>query len=161
MSARLFTAAAIAAILATAAVILAVHGTDESGLLALIHATARTSAICFALAFARIRTRELLIALAVSHAMHYGAILALAAATTPAQAHIDAVTAIGGVAIYSLMLFAAVRPLTPVLYVLWIIFLVAFIGRDMSNPVYPALMLLLLAAPVARLAWAPPRIVEH
>jgi hypothetical protein len=48
-----------------------------------------------------------------------------------------------------------------VLYLLWIVFVVAFIGRDMSNPVYPALMLLLLAAPVARFAWTPPRAVER
>ena len=134
---------------------------DPDGLLAVIHATARTSAICFALAFARIRPRTFLIALVVSHALHYAAILALASSTTPAQAHINAVTAIGGTVIYALMIFAAIRPAAPVLYILWIIFLVAFIGRDMSNPVYPALMLMLLAAPVLRYKWAPPRAVEH
>jgi hypothetical protein len=161
MTARRFTASAIVATLATVTIVLAIHGIGEDGLLAVIHATARTSAICFALAFARIRTRELLIALPVSHALHYGAILALAAATTPTHAHISAITAVGGAVIYGLMIVAAVRPIPAVLYLLWIIFVVAFIGRDMANPVYPALMLLLLAAPVARFAWAPPRAVEH
>ena len=57
------------------AAVLWLHGTDEEGLRAAIRTTARTSALCVGLAFARIRVRELSVLLPVSHAMHYVLIL--------------------------------------------------------------------------------------
>ena len=151
---------AIGALAATVAVVLALHGTEEAGLRAVIRATARTSAICVAFAFARVRTRDFLSVLPVSHALHYAAILAVAATTTPENAHISS-TSIGGLAILGLMIFAALRPATWTLYALWIIFVIAFIGRDMSQPVYPAIMLMLAGSAVLRFATASPRPVEQ
>ena len=138
-----FTAAVIAAIVATAASVLAVYGTDPDGLRATIHATARISCLCFILAYARIRTHDFLIALVASHALHYTAVLALGVTTSANEANINAVTATGGILIYALMVFAALRPVPWALHTLWFIFMVAFIGRDMSNPVYPVLLFLL------------------
>jgi hypothetical protein len=143
-------AIASAAIAAMVMIVLALHGTEEAGLRAVIRATARTSAICIALAFARIRTRESLIVLPVSHAMHYAAILALAFATTPTNTHIR-VTSIGGVAIFVLMVLTAMRPATWRIYLLWIIFAIAFVIRDMHMPIYPAVMAMLLGAMIVRL----------
>lgn len=151
---------AIGLLVATVAVVLALYGTEEPGLRAVIRATARSSAICVALAFARIRTRDLLTVLPVSHAIHYAAILALAATTTPENAHINSTSA-GGLLILGLMIFTAFRPATWALYALWIIFVIGFIVRDMSQPVYPAIMLMLIGSAVLRFATASPHPVEH
>ncbi|HYH06378.1 MAG TPA: hypothetical protein VEK11_04875 [Thermoanaerobaculia bacterium] len=123
---------------------------DEELLRTIIRATARSSAVCIAFAFARIRTREFLLALPVSHGLHYAAILTLAFLTSPSNAHIG-VTSMGGVAIYALMLFAARRPENAsAVYALWIIFIIGFVVRDMSNPVYPAVMTMLVGAGIVR-----------
>jgi hypothetical protein len=157
---RSIPVAASVALAAVVVAVLALHGTEEAGLRAVIRATARTSAICVAAAFARVRSRDFLTVLPVSHAIHYAAILALAATTTPENAHISS-TSIGGLAILGLMIFAALRPATWTLYALWIIFVIGFIVRDMSQPVYPAIMLMLAASAVLRFATASPRPVEH
>ncbi len=115
----------------------------------LIRATARTSALCIAFAFARIRTREFLIALPVSHALHFAAILTLAAITTPANAHIG-VNTIGGIAIFGLMIFAAMHRTTWPVYALWIISVIGFAIRNMRVPVYPLIMAVLLASAIVR-----------
>lgn len=117
-------AIAAAVLAAVVTLTLALHGTEEAGLRAVIRGTARTSAICIALAFARIRTRESLIALPISHALHFAAILTLAITTSPANAHIGRTT-IGGLAIFALMVSTALRPATWKVYALWIIFVSA------------------------------------
>jgi hypothetical protein len=148
---RRLIATCVAAILLGAAFVLARYGVGEPGLRAIIRFTARTSALCVAFAFARVRTRELLIVLPISHALHYAAIGALAILTTPANAHI-AITSIGGVAILLLMIATAVRPTTAGLYLLWIIFIVAFGIRDMHVAIYPVVFGILLVAGVVRAA---------
>lgn len=123
---------------------------DEETLRAIIRITARTSAVCIALAFAKIRTREFLIALPVSHGLHFAAILTLAVLTTPTNAHISWLS-LGGIAIYALMLFAAVRPNNVIaIYLLWIIFGFAFVIRDLEEPVYFLVMTMLVAAGAVR-----------
>lgn len=149
-------ALASAAIAATVIVVLAIYGTEETGLRAVIRATARTSAICIALAVARIRTREFLVTLPVSHAMHYAAILALALTTTASNAHIGAST-IGGLAIFLLMIWTAMRPAVWQMWALWAIFAIGFGIRDMSMPVYPAVMVMLFVAAVVRFLSLPAR----
>ena len=133
---------------------------DEAVLRMIIRATARTSALCIAFAFARIRTREFLVALPVSHAVHFAAILTLAITTSAANAHIG-ISTIGGLAIYALMVFTAVRPRTWAIYVLWIIFIIGFVVRDMSQPVYPGIMAVLLASAVVRFTRATPPLVAR
>lgn len=149
-------AIAVAMTVVTVAAVLAWHGIDEDGLRAVIRATARLSAVFFALAFARIRGREFLSAVVVSHALHYAAILALASTTSPANAHIDAVSAVLGVAAFAAMLRAAQRPESRVIYVLWIVFFVAFY-RELHQPLYPAILGMLIAAALLRFARAIPR----
>jgi hypothetical protein len=130
---------------------------DEETLRMLIRATARTSAVCIAFAFAKIRTREFLIALPISHALHFTAILTLALITSATNAHISWLS-VGGLAIYALMLFAAVRPNNTIaIYLLWIIFVIGFVVRDMRNPVYPVVMTMLLGAGVVRIVRAQTR----
>jgi hypothetical protein len=121
----------------------------EETLRMLIRATARTSAICVAFAFAGIRVRTFLALLPVSHGLHFAAILALALTTSFANAHIS-VTSIGGMAIFALMVSTAFRPTTWAIYALWMIFIVGFGIRDMTQPVYPAVMAMLIAAAVVR-----------
>ncbi len=87
----------------------------------------------------------MLILLSISHAMHYAAILAVAILTTPANAHISA-TSVLGVAIFALMIATAVRPTTIGVWLLWIIFVIAFAVRDMSVPIYPAVLGMLFVA---------------
>ena len=123
----------------------------EDVLRMVIRATARTSAVCIALAFARVRARQMLILLPISHAMHFAAILGVAFLTTPANAHIS-VTSIGGIAIFALMIATAIRPTTIGIWLLWIIFLIAFVIRDMSIAIYPAVMAMLLIAGIVRAA---------
>jgi hypothetical protein len=123
---------------------------DEETLRMVIRATARLSAVCIALAFAKIRTRTFLRALPVSHGLHFAAILTLAFTTTAANAHIGW-SSFGGAAIYALMLFAAVRPeSTGAIYLLWIIFLIGFVVRDLAQPVYIAVLTMLAVAGAVR-----------
>jgi hypothetical protein len=149
MSSRALIVAGVTAFLAIIAVVLAIHGVAEPGLRAVIRATARTSALCVALAIARIRAREFQILLPVSHGLHFAAIGALALATSTANAHLNAVSA-GGLAIYALMVFNAVRPKPALLYILWIIFLVALGVNRGPSLVYPVAVVLLIAAMLAR-----------
>ena len=123
----------------------------EDVLRVVIRTTARTSAVCIALAFARVKARQMLILLPISHALHFVAILGVAFLTTPANAHIS-VTSIGGVAIFALMILTAWRPTTIGVTLLWLIFLVAFVIRDMSIPIYPAVLAMLLIAGAVRAA---------
>lgn len=113
--------AGAALLAAMVAAVLLVHGTDSEGLRAAIRATARTSALCVGLAFARIRVREASALLPVSHALHY-ALIILAGERT-----LDALTLSVGAAAYAVMLWNAWRPNAFALYVLWIVFLVAFL----------------------------------
>ena len=144
-------------VVATVAIILAVKGTGEPGLRMAIRATARLSTLAVICAVAGIRTREALIALPISHGAHYAVISALAIATTPINAHINAVSLPGGILIYALMVFAAVRQPRWALYVLWIIFVIAVAPRVRESWVYIPLVLMLFAALVVRLT---PRRVE-
>ena len=133
---------------------------DEAVLRMIIRATARTSALCVAFAFARVRTREFLVALPVSHAVHFAAILTLAITTSAGNAHIG-ISTVGGLAIYALMVFTAFRPRTWAIYLLWIIFIIGFVVRDMSQPVYPGIMAVLLASAVVRFTRATPPLVAR
>jgi hypothetical protein len=151
MTSKQRVAAGITAVMAAVAIVLLVYGTGEQGLRVAIRTTARTSAICIALAFARVAAREALIVLPFSHALHYAAILTLAAMTSASNAHIGA-TSIGGAAIFALMVATAVRPTTIGIYALWLIFIIGFVVRDMTQPVYPAIMVLLVAAGIVRAA---------
>jgi hypothetical protein len=132
------TGAAILA--AMVAIVLFVHGTDEEGMRAAIRATARTSALCTALAFARVRVREFSALLPVSHALHYAAIIAAGLVRTPYE------TAVG-VAIFAVMVWNAVRPNAIAIYVLWISFVV---GMVRPGALYVGFITLLLCAGIAR-----------
>lgn len=125
------------------AAVLWLHGTDEEGLRAAIRTTARTSALCVGLAFARIRVRELSVLLPVSHAMHYVLIL-----------NTDRVIGwpelVVGVSVFAAMLWNAWRPHAAALYILWIAFLVAFLRPGV---LYGMIVTLLLSCGVVR--WFP------
>jgi hypothetical protein len=64
---------------------------------------------------------------------------------------VNAVSVVYGLAIFALMLFAAVRPRPAALYVLWIIFLVAVGVNAGRGWIYPAMLVLLLLAVALRL----------
>jgi hypothetical protein len=132
-----------AAILAVmVALVLFVRGTDEQGLRAAIRATARTSALCTALAFARIRVREASALVPVSHALHYTLILATARI-------LDDPTLLVGVAVFAVMVWNAIRPSASAIaiYILWIAFIV---GMLRPGALYVVMVALLLAAGIAR-----------
>lgn len=122
------------------ALVLFVHGTDEQGMRAAIRATARTSALCTALAFARIRVREASALVPVSHALHYSLILA-------AGRVLDAPAALVGVAVFAVMVWNAIRPNAIAIYVLWISFIV---GMLRPGALYVVIVALLLCAGIAR-----------
>lgn len=149
MKPRAIVIGGTALLAALVAFVLYRYGADENGWRAVIRTTARTSAVCIALAFAGIHARQMLILLPISHAMHYAAIIAVAILTTPANAHIGPTTA-GGIAIFALMIATAIRPATIGVWLLWIIFVIAFIVRDMSIAVYPAVMAMLFIAAFIR-----------
>ena len=130
-----------AAILAVmVALVLFVHGTDEQGIRAAIRATARTSALCTALAFARIRVREASALVPVSHALHYALILA-------STRILDAPAALVGIAVFAVMVWNAIRPNTIAIYILWISFIVAMLR---PGALYVVIVTLLLCAGLAR-----------
>jgi hypothetical protein len=132
-----------AAILAAmVAAVLFVHGTGEEGMRAAIRATARTSALCTGLAFARIRVRELSALLPVSHALHYALIVAAGALAGRGW-----FVFVFGLVIYAVMLWNAVRPNAVAIYVLWITFLAAFVR---SGAIYVVIIALLLGCGVFR-----------
>jgi hypothetical protein len=112
---------------------------------AAIRATARTSALCAGLAFARIRVRELSALLPVSHALHYVLIVAAGA-----LAGRDWMTFVVGIVLYAVMLWNAVRPNAAALYVLWISFVVAFLR---PGALYVMIVAFLLGCGVVR--WFP------
>ena len=122
------------------ALVLFVHGTDEQGIRAAIRATARTSALCTALAFARFRVREASALLPVSHALHYALILASARV-------LDAPTALVGVAVFAVMVWNAIRPNAIAIHILWISFIVAMLR---PGALYVVIVALLLCAGLAR-----------
>lgn len=158
MSRRLILLAALV-VCVTVAAVLVLHGTGEAGLRAAIRATARTSLVCLVLALVGIRAREFLVALPISHAIHYALIGALAVTTSASGAGVNAVSVVYGLAIYALMLFAAVRPKPAALYVLWIIFLVAIGVNAGRGWIYPAMLVLLLLAVALRL-FVRPRLLQ-
>lgn len=130
-----------AAILAAMVVfVLFVHGTDEPGLRAAIRATARTSALCTALAFMRIRVSETSALLPVSHALHYALILAL-------PRMLDVPSALVGVAIFGVMVWNAFRPNASAISILWISFIV---GMLRPGTLYVVFVALLLCAGIVR-----------
>jgi len=122
------------------ALVLFVHGTDEQGLRAAIRATARTSALCTALAFARFRVREASALVPVSHTLHYALILATSRV-------LDAPTVLVGVAVFAVMVWNAIRPNAIAIYILWISFLV---GMLRPGALYVMFVTLLLCAGIAR-----------
>lgn len=125
------------------AAVLWLHGMDEEGLRAAIRTTARTSALCVGLAFARIRVRELCVLLPVSHGLHYALILM-------SDRRLDAAALLLGVSVFALMLWNAWRPHAAALYILWIAFLVAFVRPGV---LYVMIITLLLFCGVVR--WFP------
>jgi hypothetical protein len=133
-----FAGAAILAVMV--ALVLFLHGTDEQGLRAAIRATARTSALCTALAFARIRVREASALVPVSHALHYAVILA-------AGRVLDAPAALVGVAVFAVMVWNAIRPNAIAIYILWVSFIVAMLR---PGALYVVIVALLLCAGMAR-----------
>ncbi len=144
---------------ATVAAVLALHGTGEAGLRAAIRATARTSLVCLVLALVGIRARAFLVALPISHAIHYALIAALAATTSAAGAGVNVGSVVYGLAIFALMIYAAIRPKPAALYVLWVIFLVAVGVNAGRGWIYPALLVLLLLAVALRL-FVRPRLLQ-
>lgn len=137
--------AGAALLAAMVAAVLFVHGTGEEGMRAAIRATARASALCTGLAFARIRVRELSALLPVSHALHYALIVAAGA-----FAGRDWITFVVGAVIYAAMLWNAVRPNAVAIYILWISFLIAFVR---PGALYVMIIALLLFCGVVR--WFP------
>ena len=133
-------AAALAAIVVA---VLLVNGMDEEGMRAAIRATARTSALCVALAFARVRVRELSALLPVSHALHYALILAAGLMRGWPELVV-------GVAVFAVMLWNAIRPNAYALYTLWIVFIVAFVRPGV---LYGIIIAVLLGCGVIR--WIP------
>ena len=122
------------------ALVLFVHGTDEQGMRAAIRATARTSALCTALAFARIRVREASALLPVSHTLHYALILT-------AGRVLDVPNVLVGVAVFAVMVWNAFRPNAIAIYILWISFIVAMLR---PGALYVVIVALLLCAGLAR-----------
>src|SRR5688572_10816861 len=129
-------------VVTTIAIVLAVYGAGEEGLSAAIRATARLSIFAIACAFAGIRTREALIALPISHGAHFVMIAKLATITSAEDVGIDGETLVGGVLIYSLMIFAAIRAPRWAIYVLWMVFLYAILVRVHTSWIYPPIVLL-------------------
>lgn len=127
-----------AGLAATVMIVLALQDVD-----AVIRATARTSALCTALAFARIRVRETSALLPLSHALHYAFIIAAGRADDPIAIAV-------GVALYGVMVWNAVRPNAPAIYILWIAFLVAIGTNRGGSPLYLAMTAGLILAGVAR-----------
>ncbi len=105
---------------AMTALLLAIHGTGEEGLRVVVRATARTSLVFFAGAFAAsglrrlwrappsaylVRNRRYIgLSFAVSHAIHLAAILSLAATVPDFAANVSRTTAVGGGIGYLLIL---------------------------------------------------------
>ncbi|HYI10998.1 MAG TPA: hypothetical protein VEK57_18215 [Thermoanaerobaculia bacterium] len=143
-----FAGAAMLAVMV--ACVLVVHGTGEEGMRAAIRATARTSALCTALAFARIRVREASALVPVSHTLHYALILA-------AGRVLDVPAALVGVAIFAVMVWNAIRPNAIAIHILWIAFIV---GMLRPGALYIVFVALLLCAGIARWVWRS-RLVVH
>jgi hypothetical protein len=139
-----------AVVIATVALVLAVHGIGEDGLRAAIRATARLSAVAIACAFAEFRKREALMALPISHAAHYALIGVLAWVTNPANAGMDVITTPGGALLFVLMIYAAAKQPRWAIYTLWIIFVLTFAIRMHESWIYPLIVGLLLATAVFR-----------
>src|SRR5688500_20283456 len=89
MSRRALLIGWAAGVVMTVAISVFLYGIAEEGLRVAIRATARLSTFAIACAFAGIRTREALIALPMSHAVHYAIIGVLAATTNAANAGLD------------------------------------------------------------------------
>jgi len=140
---RSFVLLGAAGLAAMVLVVLALHGAGKEGLHAVIRATARTSALCAALAFARIRVRDFSALLPVSHALHYAFIIAAGQASDPVAVAVGAV-------LYGVMLWNAARPNTAAIYILWISFFVAIATNGGRAPIYLAMTAGLILAGVAR-----------
>ncbi|HVE73312.1 MAG TPA: hypothetical protein VNI54_18230 [Thermoanaerobaculia bacterium] len=133
----------VATLAAMVVAVLLVHGTGEDGMRAAIRATARTSAICVALAFVRVRVREFSALLPISHAMHYVLIFAAGLMRGIPEW-------IVGIAAFAVMLWNAVKPNTIAIYILWIVFLIAFVR---PGALYVGIVIALLSCGVIR--WFP------
>lgn len=137
-------------VVATVAAMLAVYGIGEEGLRVTIRTSARFSVFAVACAFAGIRTRDFLIALPISHAVHFTMIATLAFVTTPENVGADAISIPGGALLYALMIYAAVSGARWSIYALWLIFIYAIAVRMHTSWIYPPIVVMLLAAAVAR-----------
>ncbi len=140
---RTFVIAGIAILVAIVAAVLSIDGTDDDGLRAAIRATARTSALCAGLAFARVRVREFSALLPVSHALHY-ALIVIAGLANPLLA------VAAGAALYAVMLWNAVRPNAIAIWIVWLAFLIAIGVNGGRSPLYIAMTVVMLAAGIAR-----------
>jgi DMSO/TMAO reductase YedYZ heme-binding membrane subunit len=181
---RLTALLAVALLAMTAGVLLAL-GTGEQGVRALIRATARSSALLFVLVylarplqalrpgplsrFALRERRYLGVAVAISHAIHLAAIVALARGWPEAFAGgVDASTiGVGGLGFVLLFAMAATSSDAAVrrlgrarwrvlhrsgLHLLWAIFLITFAGNLAISRAYAVPVAILLLAAVVRAA---------
>jgi methionine sulfoxide reductase heme-binding subunit len=171
------------ALVAMTAVLLALYGTAEEGVSVVVRATARTSLVFFVAAFAAtglrrlwrapatawlIRNRRYVgLSFAISHAIHLGAILTLAATVPGFAADVSLTTIIGGGTAYVLIAAmaltsndTAVRRLgrrrwralhLTGLWVVFGIFVSSYGGRALHNPNYVPHAALLAAALIVRL----------
>jgi DMSO/TMAO reductase YedYZ heme-binding membrane subunit len=112
VSAGAFLGASLAALTLMCVTLLAVHGAGEDGLRVVVRATARTSVVLFAAAFAASglrrlwrapatawlvrRRRQVGLAFACSHALHLAAILGLVATVPEFGPSVSWVTIVGG-----------------------------------------------------------------
>lgn len=176
------TGALAGAVLAMSAGVLAVAGTGEEGLGALLRATARSSALLFVLvyvarplqqlrpgALSRFALRErryLGVGVAVSHAVHLGAIVALARTAESFELAPDTLV-VGGLAFVLLFAMAATSSDAAVralgrgrwralhragLHLLWFVFLVTFAGNLSRHAAYALPVALLAVAAALRAA---------
>lgn len=169
-------AAASVALVAMVALVLALEGTGEAGLRAVIRWTARSSLALFLPAFVASSLRRLWrapasawllrnrryvgLSFAVSHGLHLAAILALAA-TVP-EAVFNPVTVVGGGLGYAFIAAmaatstdAAVRRLgarrwrllhRTGMWVIFVIFAQSYLGRSLAEPAYAPLGLAIAGA---------------
>lgn len=162
-----FVALGGAVLAAVFAIVLAVHGTDAEGLRVLIRATARSSALLVAFTLVSRGIRPIaryadtaFVVFAISHALHLTAILALAATSSPEEAHLDLQSVVGGSILYGVLFSSVIVRLLGVAsdfargteWWFVIAFFIGFSLRPELHPIYLLLMALMAGAFVLRLS---------
>jgi hypothetical protein len=165
-----------------AAVALAAAGPGEEGLRALVRSTARSSIVLFIAAFAASSLRRLWptpasawllrnrryvgLSMAVSHAGHLAALVALAVASEPARGEMGATTLVGGGVGYAFLAAMAATSSDRAVarlgrarwrtlhltgsWVLWAIFALSYLPRAFTSAGYVPLAALVLAGAALR-----------